>query len=86
MQTNIEDINQIEQRMAELRKELSKSEMRMSDLVDEMKTEKQPTTKAEHIANIISKSIAFADSAYFGWKMYRRFGNILSFGNKKKRK
>lgn len=85
MNTPIDDINKIELRKAELRKSMDKSSDRMYALFDELKQEKQPTTKAEHITNIITKGIAIADSAYFGWKMYRRFGNMLHFGRKRKK-
>lgn len=85
MQTPIDDINMIELRKAELQKMLDKSSDKMYALVDELKQEKQPTTKAEHFTNIITKGIAIVDSAYFGWKMYHRFGNMLHFGRKSKK-
>ena len=84
MQTPIDDINHIELRKAELKNRMDKSEVRMSDLVNKLKEVDQPNTKAEYITNLISKGIAFADSAYFGWKMYNRFSNILHFGKRRK--
>lgn len=85
MQTPIDDISSIELRKSELKKRIDRSAQRMSDLFDELKAEKEPNSRAEHITQVISKTISLADSAYFGWKMYKRFGHLLSFGKRRKR-